>query len=720
MAKLYIAGMAFICGIALSQLTGCSSSNPVKTVSYPVPSNITLTPTPALSMEIGTTSQFTAAALNSQHDSLNEPLFYESSDPTVVTVASNGLACAGSWDSTTNPTVCTPGRVGVAKVFATAQGVTSALTTVYVHEHIDQVTLSPAANQQSLPCQSVGNTYIYQATAISSGVDITSTVGQFSWTALNPTVATPNNAAQGLLNVVNGVSLNQVQVTAAIPGTTPVFATVGTASSLPISFITCAVQSIVMQVRTSSTSTQQITPIVTDTLGTQILPPPLTYSSTQPGSVPVSPDGSVTTTAGTGGAATLIASCTPPTCNIGFMPSQPVYPQNVVAQIVPLGSSPPTGTVYVSSTGCADHDDCFTALVPIGYPANTPGSVVTLNAPPNSMVFSPLGNDLFTGTKSGILAGGLGLTILNASGSTPTATQAPGAPGKVLAVSPDTDTVIISDTVNIPNQLYVYTVASNSIVAYSINGATAAAFSPDSLKAFIVAGSQMYVLSKLDPMRVINLSAPANDAAFLPEGAFGFLAGGSADGVTAFRTCDLGGPFPTPLVAPPLFIRPLLGTTQLIPFDLTPNYHFLALDPPNIEVISVQTTPTGCTPTFSSGVESFNLGLGNFVANQFIVSEDGSKAFIVSPSMNSIPVFDTTALSTASIGLTGSVTPVQAALAPDGGRLYVAASDGTVHVLDTNLGADILQITFPQNFCLTSSGQNEPFVCKPDLISVKP
>jgi hypothetical protein len=720
MGKLYIPGFALICGIAFSGLTGCGNSNPVKTVSYPVPTSITLAPTPAVSMQIGTTSQFTAAALNSQHDALTEPLFYQTSDPTIVTVASNGLACAGSWDSTTVPTVCTPGRVGVAKVYATAQGVVSAVSTVYVHEHIDQITLTPGPNQQNLPCQSVNNTYIYQASATSSGVDITSTVGQFSWIAFNNKVAALNNTAQGLLNVVNGVSLNQVQVTAETPGTTPIFATVGTATSLPISFITCAVQSIVMQVLTSSSSSQQITPIVTDTLGTQIPPPNLTYSSTQPGSVTVSSDGAITNTAGTGGAATVVASCTPPDCNVGFMPSQPVYPQNVVSQIVPPGSSAPSGTVYVSSTGCTNHDDCFTALEPITYPANTLGTLFTLPAAPNSMVFSPLGNDLFTGTRFGILSGGVGLTILNTGGSSITSTQAPGAPGKVLAVSPDTDTVIISDTVDTPNQLYIYTVASNSIVSFSINGATAASFSPDSLKAFIAAGNQMYVSSKLDPMRVINLTAPANDVAFLPEGAFGFLAGGSTAGVTGFRTCDLGGPFPTPSVAPPQFIRPLLGTTQLIPFDITPNYHFLALDPPNIEVISISTAPTGCTPTFTSGVASFNLGQGNFIANQFIVSEDGSKAFVISPSMNSVPVFNTTSLSTSSIGLTGSVTPVAAALTPDGGHLYVAASDGNVHVLDTNLGADILQITFPQNFCLTSSGQNEPYLCKPDLIAVKP
>src|SRR5208337_260557 len=88
--------------IALAGLAGCGSS-PVTTTTYPVPAKITLSPTPAASMEVGTAATFTAAALGSSNQVLTEPLYYQSSDPTVVTIASNGLACAGSWDSLTNP-----------------------------------------------------------------------------------------------------------------------------------------------------------------------------------------------------------------------------------------------------------------------------------------------------------------------------------------------------------------------------------------------------------------------------------------------------------------------------------------------------------------------------------------------------------------------------------------------------------------------------------------
>lgn len=720
MSRLCSGALVLLCSIALVGLAGCGSSSPIKTVSYPVPANITLTPAPAASMEVGTTLTFTATASNSSKQVLTEPLYYQSSDPTVVTIAANGLACAGSWDSTTNPTVCTAGRVGVAQVTATAQGVTSPTTRVYVHQHIDSITLNPAANQQSSPCQSVNQTYIYEAHAFSRGNDITSTAGQFSWTALNSKVATLSNTAAGLANVVNGVSLNQVQVTASVPGTTPLYATVGTTTSVPLNFITCPVQSIVLEVNTSTGSTKQITPTVTDVLGNTLLNVPLTYSSSQPASVGVSSSGAITSTSGTGGAANVIASCTPPSCNIGFTPSLAVYPQNVVTQVVSPGSTASSGTVYVTSTGCANIDNCYTALVPIAYPANTPGTLDMLTAPPNSFVFAPQGGQAYLGTKSGTLSGGLGLTILNVSGSTPTASGVPGAPGKVLAVSPDGGTVMVSDTVNIPNQVYIVNTATSAITAYSISNATAADFSPDSLKAFIVAGKTLYIYSKLDHLQTINLSASTNDVSFLPEGAFGVLAGGSNAGITAFRTCDDGGPFAVATTPAPTFIRPLLGALQLTPLDTTPNYHFVGLNSPNIDIISVHTTPTGCTPTLSGDVVSYNLGQGNFTASQFIVSEEGTSAYIISPSMNSIPVFNIGALTSSSIALTGDVTPVQAALTPDGSHLYVAASDGNVHVLDTTLGADIQQISFPQNFCLTSSGQSQPFTCKPDLIAARP
>ncbi len=713
-----VLGLAWLAGI-----TGCGSGSPVSTTTYPVPASISLNPTPTASMEIGTTLSFTAVATNSAGAQVTEPINYQSSNPAVVTIAANGQACAGSWDSLATPQICTPGRVGAAQVSATAQGVTSPTATVYVHAHIDDLTLQPAPNQNILPCLSanpaLNQTLIYEGHAFSRGIDITPTVGQFTFAAENATVAKLSNTAPGLANMLNGVSLTQVQITAGIPGITPLYVTAGNTISSPVSYTTCPVQSITLTVSSSTTSTQQITPTVTDTLGNQLLNPPLTYSSSNPASVTVNSSGSVSETTGTGGAATIIGSCTPPTCNVGFSPSLPTYPQNVVTEEVNSGTTAPSGTVYVTSTGCAGIDACFTGVVPIAYPSNTVATGPVLSAAPNSLVINGQGTQAYLGTKSGILSGGPGLIILGFTGTAASVTQVPAAPGKALAASPDGTKVIVSDTVNNPNQVYIVDTSNSqsTVTAYPISGATAASFSPDSLKAFILAGSTLYIYSKVDALKTIALGAPATDVAFLTEGAFAYLAGGSVTGstpnvATVYRTCDDGKADTVSGAAVPALIRALPDATKMV-----------ALAPPNVEIIGVTASPVGCTPAVSDVLlSSYNLGQGDFSQSlkQFILSEDGTTTYIVSSSLSSILVFNTSALTSGSIALQGNVYPVQATLTPDGGHLYVAASDGNVHVLDTNLAADVLQITFPQNFCLTSAGQPEPFPCKPDLIAVKP
>ena len=723
MRQLASVGFAVVGLAILASTMGCSGGNTVTTTNFPVPASIGLVPTPTASMEVGTNFSFTAIPTNSTGASIAEPVSYQSDNPAVVTVAATGLACAGSWDSLTSPHTCTPGRVGVARVSATSQGVTSPVTTVFVHARIDSITLQPAPNQHVLPClsanPSLNQTLIYEGHAFSRGIDITSTAGQFTFAAENAIVAKLSNTAPGLANMLNGVSLTQVQITAGTPGITPLYATAGNTISSPVSYTTCPVQSITLTVTSSNGSTQQITPTVTDTLGNQLLNPPLIYNSSNPASVSVSSAGSVSETVAAGGAATIIASCTPPTCNLGFTPSLPIYPQNVVTQAVNTGNSTPSGTVFVTSTGCAGIDNCFTSVVPISYPANTLAANAAFAGATNSLMFNRQGTKAYAGTRSGILSGGSGLLILDPTASPPTALQVTSAPGKVLAVSPDGDKIIVSDTINSPNQVYIVdtSTAQSGVTAYPISGATAASFSPDSLKAFIVAGSKLYIYSREDALKTIALGAPATDVAFLTEGAFAYLAGGSVTGsttnlATVYRTCDDGKADTVSGAAVPAYIRALPDATKMV-----------ALAPPDVEMIGVTTSPVGCTPTISDVLlPSFNLGQGDFSKSlkQFILSEDGTAAYIVASSLNSILVFNTGALTSGSIGLQGNVSPVQAALTPDGGHLYVAASDGNVHVLDTALGADVLQITFPQNFCLNSAGQPQTFQCKPDLIAVRP
>src|SRR5262249_46624480 len=197
-----------------------------------------------------------------------------------------------------------------------------------------------------------------------------------------------------------------------------------------------------------------------------------------------------------------------------------------------------------------------------------------------------------------------------------TVTHFNSTPGKVLAVSPDGKKVIVSDTADTPNQVFVFDTGANTSSAFLIAGATAADFSPDSLKAYIVAGSTLYVYSALEALKAISLDAPASDVSFLSEGAFAYLAGGSPSplGVTVLRTCDNAKNVDT-VTTPgtPTFIKTLGDATRV-----------LTVDSPGIDLIDVNTTPQGCFPTVSDTINSFNLAQGDFDATQLILAPDSS------------------------------------------------------------------------------------------------
>ena len=693
-------------------LAGCSN-NAVKTTNFPVPATVTLTPTPNVSLEIGANQAFTAGVADGAGRPLTEPLSFQSSNTAIVTVAANGLACAGTWDSLSAPQVCTPGSVGVAQVTATAQGVSSPPTTIYVHQHIDKITVAeipppPPGSPPPPGCSSVGQAdqaRYFAATAFSRGIDITSSVGVFTWQTFPTGVATTSTTVTGLLP-------SQIQLTAKVPGLTSLFATVGGTSSVPVYFETCRVQSISLEVTSSTGTSKTIKPFVYDSAGqlinrVQVDAVPLTWSSSQPASATVSTTGGVTAAA-TPGTSTIIASCTPPTCNIGFYnPSLPIYPENVVTMTA--AGTAKSGTVFVSSTSCGTTEVCFSTVVPLTTPANTQGKFLTLPATPNSMVFDRKGTNAYIGTNSGLL-GSVGLAVLDAAAGTVSSFKS--APGKVLAVSPDGTKIIISDTAPAdgPNRVFVFDATSKTAVTFQITGATAADFSPDSLKAFIAAGSTLYVYSKLDALHTIPLTTPASDLSFLPEGAFAYVAGGAPSSVTVYRTCDSGLADTIPLPAVPSFIKTLPDATKV-----------LALTSPTLDIINVSfpVPPSGCSPAVTDSVSTYNLGA--FVAKQLIVSQDGSTAYIVPSNLGQILVFNLSGQTFTGITLAGNASPLAASLTPDGSLLYVGASDQTLHIVDTRLGSDIQQISFsPASLCQDSVGNPFPVTCYPDLVAVKP
>jgi trimeric autotransporter adhesin len=711
MRRSVLLGFAISAGLSLTaSLAGCGGSS-VKSTNFPVPASLSISPSATQSLEVGAALSFSAAAHNSSGSVVIEPISFHSSNTAIVTVANNGLACAGTWDSLAAPVVCTPGPVGIAEITATAQGVSSPPATVYTHQHIDSVVISPVPTNppNNNPCVSKDLTADYQASAFSRGADITSTVGQFTWSAVTPQVVFLDTTKTGL-------PLNQVEAKALTPGVTQISASASGTNSLPFEFIACPVQSISLVVTNTNSnsfvvttgSSASIAPTVLDSLGNKIAGANLTYCSSQPGTAMVGSSNCSLSTAATvsaattqPGAATIIASCTPPSCNIGFSPSLPIYPSNVVTGLVTRNSTgtAPTGTVYVSSTGCGTIQGCISTIVPVSFPANTVGGQIALPATPNSLVFAPNGGKAYLGTDFG-QQGTHGLMVLNITGAAPVQ-QFPSVTGRVLAVSPNGNKVIVSDRNLAPNQVFVFDSTSNTSATFQITGATAADFSPDGLKAYILAGSKLYVYSTVDALQTIPLTAPATDVAFLADGSFGYMVGGDPAGVSFLATCEDPNNFTLGSVG-------ASGVTALR--TLADGRSLLALAPPNIETITatITGTPTpgvtiGCPAplgflTVTNAVSTpVNFGQGNFVPAQFIVSPDGSKAYVISSTLSSILVFDIAAQTSSAIQLAGDATPLSASLTPEGSLLYVGTRDGLVHVLDTVAGSDIQQITFPTN-----------------------
>ena len=407
---------------------------------------------------------------------------------------------------------------------------------MYVHQHIDKIVVSPVTGQTppAGPCFSRGQSFNYQATALSRGLDITGTVGPFTWQSVNADVATLAIATDSA--PVTGLVSGQVKVTAHTPGITSLVASNGNVNSQPLDFTTCAVQSITLAVTGSTTNSinvtsgsgKTVTATVVDTLGNTITGVPLTWSSSNPASV--------SATCGLGchsagrrrnrgcflhsahlqywieAAASDLSggrrrcggrSCQPP-------PRLP-RPRPRFTYRVP--------DFPLSAGNCATTVGCVSLLVPIGSPNNTVGTAVGLPATPNSLVFDRQGAKAYMGTDFSFF-GSRGLMQITVA-SPPTVTQFKSVTGKVLTVSPDGKKVILSgadpNAVPVPGsntpppatQVIVFDTTSNTGTTLNIAGATAADFSPDNLRAFIAAGSNLYVWSAQDALKKISLTAPA-------------------------------------------------------------------------------------------------------------------------------------------------------------------------------------------------------------------
>jgi hypothetical protein len=751
----------------LSALAGCGG----KTASV-APKTLTIAPS-VLSLEQGTSANLTVTD-NGGTTISAATITWQISVSSAVTVSRGGTACAGTWDSLTAPTVCTPGPATVVQLTASAEGATSAPIKVFVHQHIERLVACPVglsvcpSPPPPTPCLSgvslnaVADFADYQVQAFNQNTDITATIGPINWAAANTTVATLSTTATGLL-------FNQVQVTAKTPGQTQFFATAGNTTSTPVTFITCPLVSIVLATATGGNSlslpkgsaSQTITATVLDLAGRELTNPPLTWSSTNPTVASVSTAGVI---AGlqTGGAS-VTASCIPTTCNIGF-PAQtvpPFYPSTGIS--VNVTGTPSTSTAYVASSGCWDRTagpilGCISSIIPIPQSTNTPGAPITLPHIPTSMIMNGSGNNIYVGSCVPRTAGGLpvcnGIAVVVASSGAVTINNS--VTGDVVGVSLSGIKAVVSDTSTTPNQVFLYDQPSNSgtqLILAPTDHAKSAVFSSDGFQAYITTfqctaspcqpsnevPGPLYVFDAVNGLRLLSTPAGVTDVAFHPSGAFAYMAQGAST-VTVLNTSnnnvakDPGGAQqikPTP--GAPQFIR-AVGDWD----GLTHTTRFIALNGPNATGLEIITATTPAIPgdpicplvnspqlTICNTVGPLvDLNQGPIAATQFLLSTDGSTAYVVPQNFSSVFSYNTLTGGESGIALVGAQSPTTGGLTSDGALIYVGSTDGLLHALNTSTLIDQQQIvpvsgstTPPTNMCSIPSA-TQP--CNPDFVLVKP
>ncbi len=776
--------------LAVAFVTSCGGSKPP--APSPFPARITLSPPGSASLQQGKALLLIATAQNGSGATISPAFTFTSSDPSVLTISPNGIVCGGIWNAPSY-TICTPGGVGAVEVTATALGATSSPTLIFVHAPIDniQVNFVPPVNspppacptQIALPaacnvpfngaagCFSQNQVQTLQAQAFSQGSDITASVGPFTWSESSSSVVTVTPIIDPNLHVAT----SQATATPNAPGFAHVFATASGLSSQAQTFETCPVQCVTLGVGASSTqegatsfvvnkgTSQTITATAVDVQGCIVPKPPLTWTSSQPASIVAGsastgcPAGSTcTATTPQAGAASITASCTPPTCNVGFPESPlalpPVYPVTAVSGLAtPSGTTAPTFNILATSLDCAGNPACTVGLYNVSTAKNTAGNAIQVSEPPNSLIFDPAGDKAYMGSQFGAAL----VNAANLGGSTAAFTTIPAAStptgkvtGKALATSPNGNVAIFSDTLSTPNQVYVVNApspSSASSIPLNISGAVAAAFSRDGLKAFIIgcvagpvacsqtSGNTLYIYSALEALQSISLAFPADIVVFSSSGTFALVSGGTSAAASALavNTCNnstktlslLNTLNNQPAFGEPLFLKMVPAANVSVSQIPTPIVSegldfFFGLDSTGLDVIATnvaQPMPlfkTLCpldvnlatqvsNPLLSQNVVlhiPFNQGTFNPIA--FFLSPDSTHVYAVT-SDHDILIYNFDTGATSAVHLVNSITgdpviPVSADITPDGSLIYVAASDGTLHAVSTISATDSLQpIGFP-------------------------
>ncbi len=662
-------------------------------------------------MVAGEVVGLSASAVNSDNANVTATFTFNSSNTQIATISPAGNVCAGVWDSAF--VVCNGSDAqgnpisGTAIITATAGGITSGPVTVAVHPSITSVTIDPVTQ----PCFSIAQTHQFVAHAFHNNTEITNQIGNFSWSASSPSVASVD---------ANGLA------TARTPGITGVVASVGSTTSPAVFLKSCMPVLIVLHINgdpagvpTESAvmnvgDTKTVQADMFDELGAVTPNAPVTILSNNSTVATVS--GTALTAQSPGGAG-LQAVCAPPTCGIGI--NTPIY-SNLFGIFVG-GTSPNTTTVYATST-FPNVPGTSIPLIPIDASKTPPvaGSPIFLPGFPNSLLFDRAGATGYIGTSNGLAALNTTSNVVNLISPIPI--------GKVLAVSGNGNQVIVSNAANDPStgqpidqfpseqRVWVFDKSGNSITTFVVPGAVAANFDDDGFRAYIVANNgNVYVFSPFLTLQTFNIGGINGDVTQLASGPFAYVA--NSAGLKSIATCN-NAPQTT---NPPTnssniqFVQSVRDTTTLV-----------AVDSPGLDIESVNTsdltppttiTPANCPGNVSYSNNFFDFGIGAFTARQLLVGSAGTHIAVLPAGINKVLTL-LNANNVNSVGAVplpaGATEALNGSLTPDGATLWVGvAGTNTVDRINLNTNADEVQI--PTTF-KKADGSPAP----PNLVVIKP
>jgi trimeric autotransporter adhesin len=505
---------------------------------------------------------------------------YGTTDMTIADVQPNqGRICAGTWNRNTGGgipdyTFCIPtNKTGTAYISASAEGVTSNPIPIFVHPVVTSIVLGgPSSNCTTdpttacCPLTTVGSATAppYLANScLSQGTTAQLVARIFAGTGANQTniscqaghlqFTSQGASSQTAVSPVVSIDSNGV-ATANQPGSVLISANISNAASSAGFFSTCPPASITLTapgtpagsgtpanpVAVNQNNTQPLLATSVDTKGITLTGLSLEYVSTAPTTIPAG-DGSVNPPLA--GNASISAICQPPSCNssaynqIGLFGNGNPVTSNSVAFTSPGTNSTVLYMASTQSLYVETRDFTQTALA----------APFLLPFAPNSMVISNDGSTIYMGSATALM-------VLNAINTLSISRVDTTSPGTVLAVSPNSSEIVISDPVK---QTTTIENTSGGVVTTFGGVGTHAEFSADGQTLYVAAGNQLLIFSAYTGWTNVapatTAGTPVTDVAVTVPGVGAYFAGPTT---TARSYCPITTPTSTPTIENNIFFPP--------------------------------------------------------------------------------------------------------------------------------------------------------------------